>query len=150
MRRWARDQGLWLTLSVLALLLVVLAVLQYRWTGEIGRAESERRQAQVERQAARFAAGLDRELGHLLLALRPEPQAAGERRLASLQERLTAWRGDERAPLVAAVLLASRQASGQVLLERCAADGGACSPAEWTNGLASVRERLCQPPTSGG
>ena len=150
MRRWARDQGLWLTLSVLALLLVVLAVLQYRWTGEIGRAESERRQAQVERQAARFAAGLDRELGHLLVALRPEPQAAGERRLASLQERLTAWRGDERAPLVAAVLLASRQASGQVLLERCAADGGACSPAEWTKGLASVRERLSQPPNSGG
>jgi signal transduction histidine kinase len=149
MRRWARDQGLWLTLGVLALLLVALAVLQYRWTGEIGRAESERRQAQVERQAARFAAGLDRELGHLLVALRPEPQAAGERRLASLQARLSAWRGDERAPLVAAVLLASRQASGQVLLERCAADGSACSPAEWTKGLASVRERLSQPAGGG-
>lgn len=145
MARWARDQGLWLTLGVLALLLVVLAVLQYRWTGEIGRAESERRQAQVERQSARFAAGFDRELGHVLVALRLEPQAAGDRRLATLQERLAAWHRDERAPLVSSVLLASRQPSGQLSLERCAADGSGCSPAEWTKGLAPVRERLAQP-----
>ena len=51
MAGWARQRGLWLTLGVLALLLVLLAVLQYRWIGEIGRAESERRRAQAERSA---------------------------------------------------------------------------------------------------
>ena len=50
----AKDRGLWLTLAALTVLLVVLAALQYRWTSEIGRAEAERRQAQLERSAWRF------------------------------------------------------------------------------------------------
>ncbi len=59
----AKDRGLWLTLAALTVLLVVLAALQYRWTSEIGRAEAERRQAQLERSAWRFAGAFDRETG---------------------------------------------------------------------------------------
>src|SRR5512138_2079342 len=80
MVRWARQHAVWLALSVLATLLVVLAVLQYRWTGEIGRAEAERRQAQLERSAWRLAAGLDRELGQPVMVLRPDAGAPGEAR----------------------------------------------------------------------
>ncbi len=149
MVRWAREHGLWLTLGVLALLLVALAVLQYQWIGEIGRAEAERRQAQVERQAARFTAGLDRELGRALLALRLGAEAAGERRLAALRERLAAWHREERTPLVSSVLVASHEPEGEVTLVRCAADGSSCSPAEWTKGLESVRQRLLQRPSGG-
>ena len=150
MVRWARERGLWLTLGVLALLLVLLAVLQYRWTGEIGRAEAERRQAQAERSAARFAAGLDRELGRTLIALRLEPGLPDAQRHSMLLERLAAWRRDEHAALVSGMLLASVSGDGSISLERCALDGGGCAPAAWTAGLEPVRQRLAEAQSGGG
>jgi hypothetical protein len=43
---------MWLLVGVLTVLLGLLAMLQYRWTGEIGRAEAERQQHRLERSAA--------------------------------------------------------------------------------------------------
>jgi len=62
------DRAPWLVIAVLTLLLGVLGFLQYRWTHEIGRAAAERRQADLERAARRFAAALDRELGQTAIA----------------------------------------------------------------------------------
>jgi signal transduction histidine kinase len=138
---WARQRGLWLTLGVLALLLVLLAVLQYRWIGEIGRAESERRHAQAERSAMRFAAGLDRELGRALIAVRVEPGADDAARRARLGERLAAWRRDEHAGLVSDVLLASASGDDSGSLERCTVAGG-CARADWASLPAPLRTRL--------
>ncbi len=89
----AKDRGLWLTLAALTVLLVVLAALQYRWTSEIGRAEAERRQAQLERSAWRFGNAFDREIARLLTAFfRMEPLPPGGDPRALLLERLAAWR----------------------------------------------------------
>ena len=51
---------------VLLVLLAVLAVLQYRWTGEISRAEAERMQASLRSSVRRFAGDVDEELIRLL------------------------------------------------------------------------------------
>jgi hypothetical protein len=59
------DRNAWLLLLALALLLTVLAVLQYRWVGEIGRAEGERLQANLDGSARRFGAALEREVGRV-------------------------------------------------------------------------------------
>ena len=116
----AKDRGLWLTLAALTVLLVVLAALQYRWTSEIGRAEAERRQTQLERSAWRFANGFDREMGRLLAAFfRMEPLPPDGDPRAQLLERLAAWRRDEHTALLSTVLLATRSPSGAVTLEAC-------------------------------
>jgi signal transduction histidine kinase len=139
----ARDRGLWVTLAGLTVLLAVLAMLQYRWTSEIGRAEAERRQAQLERSAWRFAVAFDREIGQVLAAFfRMEPgPPAGDRR-ALLLQRLAAWRTGEHAALLSAVLVATRAPSGEVTLEACAAGDSAFHEVPWTPDLEVLRQRL--------
>jgi signal transduction histidine kinase len=137
----ARDRGLWLTLAALTVLLVVLAMLQYRWTSEISQAEAERRQAQLERSAWRFGAAFDREIGEVLAAFFRMGPPAPDRR-ALLLERVAAWRTNEHAALLSRVLLATRAPSGEVRLEACAAGEDAFREIAWTAELEPLRRRL--------
>ncbi len=146
MVRWPRQHGLWLTLAALAALLVALALLQYRWIGEIGRAEAERRQAQLERSAHRFVASLDRELAQVLLTMRPGPGPERDR-AAELIERFSAWTRGEHSPLVSRLLLAVRKPTGELALQSCPAPAGGtgCGPVSWPPALEPLRERLSAP-----
>jgi signal transduction histidine kinase len=139
-----KDRGLWLTLAGLTVLVLVLAVLQYRWVSELGRAEGQRRQAQLERAAWRFVRAFDRELVELVTAfLRAEAgQApAGDAR-ARLLAGLAAWRANEQAPLVSEALLAAPTPSGDLRLEAVTADGAALRETTWMPDLEPSRERL--------
>ncbi len=159
MDRRPRRYGHWLTLAALAVLLAAVAALQYSWIGEIGRADSERRQAQLDRAARRFVTGFDRELGRLMMALvfepgpigQPESMAPRDAR-ALLLERLSALSRTDLAPLVSGVLLLSRRSADEVTLEECAPDGSGCRTASWTATLAPLRRRLLEsdPPRIGG
>jgi signal transduction histidine kinase len=140
--RWREKHGLHVTLGILAVLLVLLAAQQYRWVGEIGRADSERRRTQIERSAWRFSAALDRALSEPALALRVDPGTAGADSGAAVLARLAEWRRNERAGLVSGVLLALRQPRGDVTLQSCAAGAARCEPAAWTAGLEPLRSRL--------
>jgi len=143
----AKDRGLWLTLSALTVLVVALAGLQYRWVSELGQAEAQRRQAQLERAAGRFARAFDRQVGEVLTTfLRPEPgrPATGDRR-ERLLEGLAAWRTNEHAALVSRVLLATSTPSGEARLETCAADDNAFHEVSWTPDLEPLRQRLHAP-----
>src|SRR6185295_17785152 len=51
--------------------LVGLAVLEYRWTDELARAEQDRLRTGMEAAATRFGDDLARELGRLIAAFRP-------------------------------------------------------------------------------
>ncbi len=147
----AKDRGLWLTLAALTVLLVVLAGLQYRWISEIGRAEAERRQGQLERATGRFAAAFDREISRVLVAflrMEPGPPAGDERRL--LLELLAAWRTNEHAGLVSQVLLATATPTGEVRLEACDAAGSAFHEVPWTPELQPLRQRLEAGPSAAG
>ncbi len=137
-----RDRGLWLTLAVLTVLLVVLAALQYRWIGEIGRAEGERRQARLERSAWRFDSAFDRELWQVQNAFRLDPEEAASDRRPVLLERLAAWRRSEHGALVSGLLLAARTPSGDVTLEGCPAGGSAFQGVPWPPELEPLRARL--------
>jgi signal transduction histidine kinase len=139
----AKDRGLWLTLGALTTLLVVLAFLQYRWISEIGRAEADRRQTQIERSAWRFGGAFDRELGRALMAffrMEPGPPDADPRPL--LLERLAAWQRDEHAPLVSGLKIATRARSGEARLEACAATERAFREVPWPPELEPLRQRL--------
>jgi hypothetical protein len=138
-----KDRGPWLGLATLTALLVVLAVLQYRWVSEIGRAEAGRRQAQIGRATSRFARAFDREVGEVLTTFfrgAPGPRPADPREL--LLAGLAQWRTNEHAALVSQVLLATASPTGEFRLEACAADGSAFHEVPWTPELVPFRQRL--------
>ena len=136
---------MWLLMVALVLLLELLAALQYRWTGEIGHAEAERQQARLERSAQRFALTLDRDLGRVLLAFRPEmpPRGNIDPRSRYL-DRLQAWRGTEHADLVSRVVLVLRSGSDGLVTEACEAAGEEFVPIPLPPGLENLREQLEQ------
>lgn len=136
-----RDNALWVTLGVLTLLLVVLAALQYHWVGELGRAESGRRKAHLERAASRFQTAFDRELGRSLMVFRLDPGATGDRRLA-LVARLAEAREREGGSIVAGLLLLTRGADGTTRIERCGPDDDAFQESPGPPGLEALRRRF--------
>ncbi len=85
-----RSFGLVLPFALLALLLV-LAWLQFRWTGALSRAEAERLHSGLRSSLARFAGELDFELGRVL-------RAFSMRSPSELPEALAEFRRDAHYP----------------------------------------------------
>jgi two-component system phosphate regulon sensor histidine kinase PhoR len=136
----------WLWVAAQLVLLAVLATLQFRWTGEVSRAERERMRAGLEVAAARFAADLDRELTRALLfflpaANLPTGPEGSARETVRLLER---WR--ETAPypeLVEAVWEVREDGSGPPLRIAAAPSGEVMAQtAVWPPELQPVRRRL--------
>jgi signal transduction histidine kinase len=143
MVRRPRDLGLPAVLALLTLLLGALAYLQYRWTGEIGRADAERRRAQLARSAHNFAGALDHELGRMYQAFRVEPGPAPDEREHVYLDRLAAWRRTSEHPgLVGSLLLASRRPAAPPLLESCEGEPPRSTPVDWPEQLAPLRSWL--------
>jgi len=63
--------------GVFAVLLAALAALQYRWIGEVSRAESERLRQRLYRSTRSLSEELDRELGRILFSFAAERAAGG-------------------------------------------------------------------------
>lgn len=136
----ARDRSPWLLILLLTALLVVLGLLQYRWTQEIGRAAAERRQAELQRTARRFAFSLGRELGQLAIAFFPDAGPPVDRR-AFLLDRLEDWQQRASAGLVSGVLLATRGRRGPQLEEALPGDD-AFREASWPEDLRPLHDLL--------
>lgn len=126
--------------GILLVLLVVLATLQYRWIGEVSRAESGRLLRSARRAAQAVAQDSDREITRLLHVFAP-PRGApaadffteeGRRRLADSSE----------PGLVREVLIARRTGSGDLDLNRGDATGRRFDSIPWLEELKSVRARL--------
>jgi len=140
------DRASWLVLAVLTLLLGVLGFLQYRWTHEIGRAAAERRQADLERAARRFAAALDRELGQTAIAFFTDAGPSLADRRAVLVERFEDFHTRENGGLVRGLLLASRPDKGRVILEQTRPGDDAFHEIPWPEELRGLADRLALPP----
>lgn len=136
----------------LTILLVVLAVLQYRWIGEIGKAERDRLRAGLEAAAERAAGEVDREITRVWLAFQPEPgpgpgrpgeNETADHRRAGLARQLRDWRRTAPQPgLVAAVLVAVRREGEAPALEQLDEASGRFVPVPWPADLRDLRERL--------
>jgi signal transduction histidine kinase len=128
----------------LTILLVVLALLQYRWIGEIGQAERERLRAGLEAAADRTAGEVDREITRIWLAFQPPPDEEAAQRREGLIRQLTAWQRTAPSPeLVSAVLVAGRTVEGgDPVLERLDPKAGQFVPVPWPDDLQRLRERL--------
>jgi signal transduction histidine kinase len=126
--------------AALVVLLVLLATLQYRWTGELGRAEEEQLRTSLNRAAAGVAADFDRELGRVFFHFLQMPEPDVE---TSLAGRLASWRAQPPYPEMLRQLLLVERASGSDLAVRAFDEAaGAWRPVAWPPELAGLRRQL--------
>jgi two-component system, OmpR family, sensor histidine kinase SenX3 len=126
--------------TLLACLLVLVATLQYRWTGELGRAAEERARAGLDRAAAAFASDFDRELARLLVHFHPYP---GEGSRAVVAQRLRSWRASEAEPdVLKGLLVASVAGNGEPELERWDEERGGFVASPWPTELRPLAAAL--------
>src|SRR4029453_1060255 len=77
MRRRRLPIGFFVPIA-LALLVGLLAVLQYRWLGQVSAAERERMKATLMQRAEAFGRDFDREVLNLYIALQSESPALAQ------------------------------------------------------------------------
>jgi two-component system, OmpR family, sensor histidine kinase SenX3 len=147
MRRWLDPQRLAPAAAVLlAVLLGVLAVLQYRWIAEVSQAERQRMRAGLQAAAERLAAEVDREVGRVVHTFEPAPRRGGEAAgdpSDRLLRQLRSWRATAPHPELVRDLFVVRPREGAgPALERLDETAGRLAPAPWPAELARVRERL--------
>ncbi|MFL6215208.1 MAG: sensor histidine kinase, partial [Blastocatellia bacterium] len=92
MKRWKRKPSLMLVLIVALLaLLPLLAVLQFRWLGQVSRAERDRMQASLKTAVANFSQDFDRELMRAYLSFQMDSRTEGERDWQHYARRYDQW-----------------------------------------------------------
>lgn len=136
----------------LTVLLAILAILQYRWIGEIGQAERERLQAGLEAAADRAVAEVDREITRAWLSFQPsrsQPEDQANRREGLIRQ-VHAWRRTASVPaLVRDVFVTVPTADGTLALERLEERAGRFTSVPWPRDLQGLREPLSRPPDEG-
>ena len=129
--------------AVLVVLLIALAVLQYRWIGEVGEAERARMRAGLQTRASDFSQEFDRELTRVYLAFHLEPDALDRdlaRTIADGFDKVQSMPAG--AGLIREVFLLEAQTSRDAALQRFNPSTRALQPAEWPSALVEWRERV--------
>src|SRR6185369_11530883 len=135
MRRWSLGVLLnpWTATAVLAALLGFLAVLQYRWIGEVSRAERQRLRAGLGAAAEHFSDDFGREVARAFFAFQSVPSggAAGATEM-TVGERWRRWRETASQPkLVQSVYVAEPGDGGRLTLARVDPSTGSATAVEW-------------------
>ena len=129
--------------SLLALVLAGLAVLQYRWSGQVSEAEHVRMRAGLETSIRHFREDFRRELSHLCAAFQPDRDALRNPGWDWVATRHQDWlRTAPRPELLAQVYVWEPPAeSGQKLL-RSRPDENVLEPVEWPSSLENLLVHL--------
>lgn len=129
--------------AALTALLPMLAVLQYRWLGEVSRGERERMKRNLDAAAGQFARDFDRELGHLYAAFTPgvmSDEGSGHAQLIAQYQR---WRQTSTRPqLVDQIYQTSNDALGDPVLFRLDQGDLKLVETQWPDRLGRLREEL--------
>ncbi len=143
---WRRAR---LPIGVVALalfgLLVLLAVLQYRWLGQISEAERAQRRATLAKNASDFAQDFDREITRAYLLFQGDPAPADG--AAELEARFAArydhWQANARFPRLLKAFYSFSQTDGDTpALTRYDPASRRLVPAEWPASMSDWAERL--------
>ncbi len=140
--RWHTLRG-WLFLGLLAVLSAVLGVLQYRWIGEVSRAERERLQAGLQTSLYRLRQDFNAEITAACSALLPAGVALDDAdREEAYAGRFVQWKASSpHNRLFRRIALAIPQGDALVL-RRLDLDKASFGRGEWPVAWTPVRERL--------
>src|SRR5437867_1821665 len=133
----------WLFVGVLAALCATLGVLQYRWIGEVGRAEHERLRAGLQLSLQRLSQEFNAEIGASGAALLPGPfwddEAETEKAYAI---RYAKWRGSSHYNGLFRRIALAVPVDDELELRNLDIDKGTFGPAEWPANWSALRDRL--------
>ncbi|HEX2224935.1 MAG TPA: HAMP domain-containing sensor histidine kinase [Thermoanaerobaculia bacterium] len=140
-----------LILAALVLLLLLLAVLQYRWIGQVSRLEGQRMHALLSSAGARFSEDFDREVTRAFLYFHPDPQDEVRERTIRQADR---WLAEAPYPnLVRDLFLVQRGENGDgdlgdLRIETLVPGETAFRPVVWPAELQGLRRELAEESTS--
>ena len=92
------PRSTWIAAILLAGLLAFLAVLQYRWIGEVSKAERQQMQTGLESSAAHFADDLGHEVSRAFSAFQPRMTGKPGAPEPEVAERWRRWRRPRSSP----------------------------------------------------
>ncbi len=123
-------------------MLPLLAVLQYRWLGQVSQAERERLQAGVRAEAAKFSRDFNREVARAYLSFQMDPALLADAG-AGLGERYANWIAKSEFPgLLGDVYWVEVNGADLAPLERFNPSAGKLEVTDWPAPLEGVRQHL--------
>ena len=140
-----RHSPLRATIAVvgLALTLLILALLQYRWINQVSRSHRERMQAAMVTAVRQFQAELSRELFTLGAAFRPDFRAGPDARGVLYANRWDAWRAAAAYPdLLENVFVAEGLEPNEARIFQLDPSREQLTPLEWPERLNPARRYL--------
>jgi two-component system sensor histidine kinase SenX3 len=146
MQFWKRKPPFLLMLTLaLLVLLPILAILQYKWMGQVSEGERERLQKNLREGADKFAADFDRELARIFVNFQTisfDKEKSGEAYTACL----TRWSQESVYPQlikdVYLVKIDDKGESREPLLERLNRDTRQFEKIAWSGNLADLKKRF--------
>src|SRR5262245_12744524 len=130
-------------IASLLLLLPLLAVLQYRWLGQLSADECARMKAHLHALAMRLGQDFDREITHTYATFVPISETENEDRPSVLLESYARWSKESPYPgLVKTIFMAQADEQGQLYLSRLNQEARSFDPLEWPQTMATLRSQL--------
>lgn len=130
--------------SVLLILLPALAVMQYRWVGQVSDAERNRMQRNLRVAAAQFRQAFDDEVGRAMNNLRADTITVRESAWYRYSDRYETWSSTAEHPAIVASVFLVDADSGELRLRRWNTVAHRFDPAAWPPPLMAWRTRLEQ------
>jgi signal transduction histidine kinase len=133
------PSGPTLVTCALLVLLPALAVLQYRWVGQVGVAERERMQRNVRNAAGQFREAFDSELARAFLTLQVGPATARDGFSEQYSNRYNTWLDTAAHPAIVADIYLIDAEARELRLRRWSPETHTFAIAEWPAILAPWR-----------
>jgi hypothetical protein len=133
------------TAAALFGLLIVLAMLQYRWQGQISDADREQRRTRLLHDASEFAQDFDRELARAYLLFQGDPlgEATGDDLAARFAQRYEHWQSTSAFPRMLKEIYAFSQSDdGTSELRRFDPATGRFDIVDWPASMSDWREQV--------
>jgi signal transduction histidine kinase len=134
-----RPTGTTLVTCALLVLLPALAVLQYRWVGQVSVAERERMQRNVRNAAGQFREAFDGELARAFLNLQVGPQTAREGASDQYSNRYSTWLNTAAHTLIVASIFVVDAEGAELRLRRWNVDTHTFDSAAWPPALERLK-----------
>jgi signal transduction histidine kinase len=140
--RLSQPWGEWGFVALLAGFCLILSVLQYRWTGELSRAEAQRLRAGINEQAQQFCRTFDATLSDTCQALIPRDETLNDSNRETIHAAcFQKWKATNPRPLFDRVAVAVSTPEGPQLFGQSLVDGQ-LAPMSWPAAWDSVRQFL--------
>jgi signal transduction histidine kinase len=132
----------WVGVPALALVLVALGGLQYRWSDEVSDATRAQMQSGLQASLMGFRQDLARELGAACLELRPTGDDSARLQPADFTRRLRHWQQTAAHPSLVAQVYVWQKPSASSPLLRLNPNENRLEPVAWPSGFDALRQHL--------